>query len=157
VSAIEIDTGQLSRRGKAFALAILTFGLLTFFVPMIEIKPPDHGVAHLSPLDIFVEVQSALSHGQDIPLIFVLFGSAYLILVLAAGVTLLLPFRKLLRAISLAGGFILLYPFSGILGGLRLAAFVESAGRGSDLTMLWVILGMALFAVAVVTWTDATT
>ena len=87
--------------------------------------------------------------------LFLPFGPVYLVLLLALGVIVLIPLRKVLRWISLAGLFFL-YPFRGIFGGIRLVAFFELGHRGGDLRTLWLVLGVMVAAITVVAWTDTT-
>jgi hypothetical protein len=89
-------------------------------------------------------------------LLFVPFGLVYITLLVAMVAVLLLPFRKVLLWISLAGLF-LLYPFRGFFGGIRLGAFLQTSGHSGSLATLWVLLGIAMLALAGVAWTDTTT
>ena len=149
-------TGRLSSRGKGIALTFIAIGLLTFVLPIIKFDPPGHGQQYWSVLDITLQMQATLHPETSLVLLlFVPFGLVYLTLLVAMGAVLLIPFRKALLWISLVGLF-LLYPFRGLFGAIRLAASFQSSRHGGDLTTLWVILGIAMLAVAGVAWTDTT-
>ena len=55
-----VDTGRLSRRGKAMAITFIAFGLGTFFLPIIKLDPPVHGQLYWSVLDIALQLQATL-------------------------------------------------------------------------------------------------
>jgi hypothetical protein len=154
----QADTGRLSRRGKGIALTFIVIGLLTFLLPIIKFDPPVHGQPYWSDLDITLRLQATVHPETPLALLlFVPFGLVYLTLFVAMGEVLLAPFRKALRWISSAGILFLVYPFGGLLGAIRLAAVFQSPRHGGSLTILWVVLGIAMLAVAGVAWTDATT
>jgi hypothetical protein len=151
------DTGRLSSRGKGIALTFIAIGLLTFVLPIIKFDPPMHGQQYWSVLDITLRLQAALRPETPLAiLLFVPFGLVYVTLSVAMVAVLLLPFRKALLWISLVGLF-LLYPFRGLFGGIRLGAFLQSSGHSGSLTTIWVLLGIAMLALAGVAWTDTTT
>src|SRR5713226_156033 len=97
------DTGRLSRRGKGIALTLIALGLLTFFLPIIKFDPPAHGQQYWSVSDITLRLRATLHPESPLALVlFIPFGSVYLTFLVAMGTIFLIPFRKVLRWISLA-------------------------------------------------------
>jgi len=157
-ASLPVDTGRLSGRGKGIVLTFIAIGLLTFVAPIVKLDPPVHGQQYRSVLDITQQLQATLHPETPLVLLpIVPFGLVYLTLLVAMAAVLLIPFRKALRWISSAGIFLLVYPFLGFLGVIRLAVLSQSSRHGGSLTILWVVLGIAMLAVAGVAWTDTTT
>src|SRR6266567_5536723 len=146
----QTDTGRLSRKGKQLVVIFIAIGLVTLFLPIIKYDPPVRGQQYWSLLDQTLQLQASLHPQTPVVLLFyVPFGLVYLTLLVALAAALLLPFRKVLLWISLVGLF-LLSPFRGLFGVMRLAAFVESGKKGGGLTPVWLILAIAMLAVAIV-------
>jgi hypothetical protein len=156
-ASLPVDTGRLSRRGKGITLTFIAIGLLTFVVPIVKLDPPVHGQQYQSVLDITQQLQATLHPETPLLLLpLVPFGLVYLTLLVALTAVLLIPFRKALLWISLVGLFFL-YPFRGLYGVVKMAAFFQSSSHVSGLTTVWVILGIAMLAVAGIAWIDTTT
>jgi len=153
----QVDTGRLSRRGKGITLTFIAIGLLTFVAPLVKLDPPVHGQQYRSVLDIAQQLQATLHPETPLALLlFVPFGLVYLTLLVALAAVLLIPFRKALLWISFVGLFFL-YPFRGLYGIVKMAALFQSSSHSSGLTTVWVVLGIAMLAIAGVAWTDTTT
>jgi hypothetical protein len=153
----QVDTGRLSRRGKGIVLTFIAIGLLTFVAPIVKLDAPVHGQQYQSVLDITQRLQATLHPETPLLLLpLVPFGLVYLTLLVALGAALLFPFRKALLWISLVGLF-LLYPFRGLYGVVKMAALFQSSSHVSGLTTVWVLLGIAMLAVAGIAWMDTPT
>ena len=154
---MQIDTGRLTRRGKKLALVFVGLGLATFFVPLIKFDPPAQGREYWSIFETFLQLQTKL-HPETPPLLilFLPFGLVYVSFLISAASIVVFPFRKVLRWTSGVGLF-LLNPFRGLLGAVRLAGLFEKRKPGGDLTTVWIVLAIAMLAVAAVAWTDTPT
>jgi hypothetical protein len=152
---VQVDTGRLSRRGKGVALAFIAIGLLTFVLPIIKLDSPVQGQQYWSVLDLTLQMQDRLHLDMPFALLLIPFGRVYLTLLVALVTVLVIPLRKALRWISLAGLY-MLHPFRGFFGGVRLGAFLEYS-KGGGFVTLWILLGIAMLAIAAIAWTDATT
>jgi hypothetical protein len=158
------DTGELSRKGKRNALVFLALGLLTFFLPVINFDPPLHDQQHWSVLQVVWHIPApatdtpATTFPATLTIAFEWVYAFYGTLVAGVGVVLLFPYRKLLLGVCLASLACLFFPFHGALGILWLAAMTSiQSDRGGDLKTLWILFGIEVAALAVVTWTDTTT
>jgi hypothetical protein len=153
---VKTDTGRLSSRGKGVTLTFIAIGLLTFVLPIIKLDAPVHGQQYWSVLDLTLQMQARLHLDTPLAVLpFVPFALVYLTLLVAMGMVLVVPLRKPLRWVSVVGLY-LLHPFRGFFGGVRLGAFLEYS-KGGGFVTLWILLGIAMLAVAAVAWTDATT
>lgn len=158
------DTGELSRKGKRNALVFIALGLLTFFVPVINFDPPLQGQPHWSVLDVARRLPApapdtpATTFPTTLTIAFEWVYAFYGTLLAGLGVVLLFPYCKLLLGICLAALACLFFPFKGVLGVLWLATMTSiQSDRGGDLKTLWILFGIEVAALAVVTWTDTTT
>jgi hypothetical protein len=159
------DVGELSRKGKQKALILIAVGLLTVFLPVINFDPPLQGQQRWSVFDVARRIPAPASTdmlAKTFPTILTIaFEQIYAFygtLLAGLGVVLLFPYRKLLLGVCLVALACLVFPFRGVLGILWLAAMNSiQSDRGGDLKTLWILLGIQVAALAVVTWTDTTT
>ena len=153
---MRVDTGRLTRRGKKLALVFVGLGLATFLLPLIKFDPPGQGREYWSILEIS-QLQTK-THPETSLLLILLFpfGLVYVTFLVATASIIVFPFRKALRWISGVGLF-LLNPFRGLFGAVRLAGLFEKRKPGGDLTTIWILLAIAMLAVAAVAWTDTPT
>lgn len=149
-----VETGQLTRRARAMAIAFLAVGLLTFFLPIIA---PSSGTGpNVSVWQTAEQLQITMREDSMLPVLpFVPFIFVYLALAVALGAAVLLPFKKAVAWICVAGLFLLIRPFRGFLGAFQLMKFMDSAQRGGGVTPVWIMLAISLIATAIVAWTDA--
>src|SRR5579862_4110496 len=158
------DTGELSRKGKQKALVLIAVGLLTVFLPVINFDPPLQDQQHWSVLQIARHIPApatdtpATKFPTTLTIAFESVYAFYGTLAAGVGVVLLFPYRKLLLGVCLASLACLFFPFHGALGILWLAAMNSiQSDRGGDLKTLWILFGIDVAALALVTWTDTTT
>lgn len=157
------DTGELSRKGKRKALVLIAFGLITFFLPVINFNPPLQGRQHWSVFDVARSLPPPPSNNlptsfpTKLSIAFECVYAFYGTLLAGLCVVLLFPYRKLLLGVCLASLACLFFPFHGVLGVLWLAAMTSiQSDRGGDLKTLWILFGIVVVALAVVAWTDTT-
>lgn len=157
------DTGELSRKGKQKALVFIALGLLTFFLPVINFDPPLQDQQRWSAFDIARRLPApatdtpATTFPTTLKIGFEWVYAFYGTLLAGLGVVLLFPYRKLLLGVCLASLACLFFPFKGVLGVLWLAAMNSiQSDRGGDLKTPWLLFGIDVAALAIVTWTDTT-
>ncbi len=160
----QLETGELSRKGKRNALVFIALGLLTFFLPVINFDPPMLDRQHWSVLDVARQLPHptsdtpATTFPTALSIAFEWVYAFYGTLLAGLGVVLLFPYRKLLLGICLAALACLFFPFHGVLGVLWLAAMTSiQSDRGGDLKTLWILFGIVVAALVLVAWTDTTT
>ena len=169
LSQVQVDTGNLSRRGKRNVLIFIALGLLSFVMPTIEFDPPMQGQKYWSVWDLSQrpQVESGKNSSKSGLFDFSATFSAmmvipfewvyvfYATLVVAAAATLVFPFRKVLLGISLTGITLLAVPFRGTIGMMRvLQTSTFQSNRGGDLRMVWILFALEFASLAVITWTD---